>query len=829
MAFDLGTLIYKLSLDNKEFVADLKKASVSMGAFGKKAIDVGKMLTTRLTLPIAGLGVAALLSASKLESAGRKFATAFKFAEEEASESVKNLTENFNLSNTEATKLLANTGDLFKGFGAASGKALELSNEVQELAAALAAADTQGRSVEEASRAVTAATLGETEAMKSWGVVLRQVDIDQKQLENGTSDLVGQEKLLERAQLTINLAMEQSSDAISSFADNQDTAANKTKKLVATLDDTAAAFGTILLPLVKDVIDESTNLVEWFGELSTSNKELIVTLAGIAAAAGPVSIGIGAISTAMAFLAANPIVAVAIGLAGVAAGFAVLINIRKEREIGQLADQFGELQESMDTGSNSIADFNENMRGAKKELEQLVGQASNFGELDVDELVEGVFALTDKYELTNEAMLNLIETTTGYEDALDPIIDEVREILKAEDELVESEKQAVIEAEKLANAESDITKELEDQTAAAKEKARIEQTYIESREKVLSVLESEKSEYEKIQDQIAELEATKWATGQLEEDRLRAISILSDRMAKLSTEEVQAAFEARQAEVDAEQEQADKILAIQIEAGIKSQEDGDLRALKDAERRQASIDAIVGAAMTISSLVSGIQSQALANSRALTAEFLALNEDEIDSLESKEETEEGLSDKEQKRLNELNEQKKDLAKEQYERQLEAFKTNQALSIVNTIITGAEAAINAFNSLSVIPVVGPGLGIAAAALIAGLTVKQVQLISQQVPPPPPKLAEGGLINPSVGGTHAIIGEAGSPEAVIPLNDAFFERLASAAQGSTTGSAGNSSGGGSGTQINIILDGKIIGTSTVDLINNRQLFINARSVV
>jgi hypothetical protein len=87
----------------------------------------------------------------------------------------------------------------------------------------------------------------------------------------------------------------------------------------------------------------------------------------------------------------------------------------------------------------------------------------------------------------------------------------------------------------------------------------------------------------------------------------------------------------------------------------------------------------------------------------------------------------------------------------------------------------------------------------------------------------------LINPSVGGTHAIIGEAGSPEAVIPLNDAFFERLASAAQGSTTGSAGNSSGGGSGTQINIILDGKIIGTSTVDLINNRQLFINARSVV
>lgn len=60
----------------------------------------------------------------------------------------------------------------------------------------------------------------------------------------------------------------------------------------------------------------------------------------------------------------------------------------------------------------------------------------------------------------------------------------------------------------------------------------------------------------------------------------------------------------------------------------------------------------------------------------------------------------------------------------------SFEQSQKLSIAQTIVAGANAAINAFNSLAVIPVVGTALGAIAAAGVAVLTAKQVQVIKSQ---------------------------------------------------------------------------------------------------
>ena len=135
----LGELIFQLGLDDTKFNTQLNTADKKMKAFGESAKKVGSTLTKNLTVPIAGLGVAALKLASDFEVSSRKFSKAFEGASSEANSAVNDLNKNYGIAISQSTELLAFTGDLLKGFGASSTEALGLSTEVQKLAASLSA------------------------------------------------------------------------------------------------------------------------------------------------------------------------------------------------------------------------------------------------------------------------------------------------------------------------------------------------------------------------------------------------------------------------------------------------------------------------------------------------------------------------------------------------------------------------------------------------------------------------------------------------------------------------------------------------------------------
>jgi hypothetical protein len=97
---------------------------------------------------------------------------------------------------------------------------------------------------------------------------------------------------------------------------------------------------------------------------------------------------------------------------------------------------------------------------------------------------------------------------------------------------------------------------------------------------------------------------------------------------------------------------------------------------------------------------------------------------------------------------EFNKKKDQLEKEAalatYKVEKEAFETNKKFSIVQTIIDTAELAVKAYKALAGIPIVGPGLGIAAAAAAVIFGNEKINAIRDQVGPQPPALAEGGII-------------------------------------------------------------------------------------
>lgn len=254
-----------------------------------------------------------------------------------------------------------------------------------------------------------------------------------------------------------------------------------------------------------------------------------------------------------------------------------------------------------------------------------------------------------------------------------------------------------------------------------------------------------------------------------------------------------------------------------IDATLEAEKEAAAERLRIEQELQRNILATV---QFVGSQLSAILTQRVANARSASEEFLSINQAEITSLEAKAESEEGLTEDEKLRLEELNQQKKELAQEQYDREIEAFKANKILKIAETIQTGASAAIAAYGALAGIPLVGPALGVVAAASVATLTGVQVGLIAAQDPPPAPSFANGGIVPGRPSNVDNTVANVASGELVAnqPQKDRMLMEFL------------NGGGSGSGNVIhNVVnLDGKAIIDFMTKASKNRTFITSAGSV-
>jgi hypothetical protein len=401
MADVLGSLFVQLKADDTDLVSSIDGAEQSIQGTAKRLTDIGGKLTAAVTIPIVGIGAALVKVASDAEEVENKFRTAFRGIEDQATQSAQALAESYGLSNTEAQKLLANTGDLLKGFGATSQEALDLSEQVQQLAADLGSYNNLPTA--QASEAITKALLGERESLKSLGVVVSEEAVKRQLAINGTDELTGQLLLQAKAQATLQLITQQSGDAIGDFSRSSDSAANQLKILQGEFVDLAVDIGELLLPVAKDIISFARDIVEGFANLSVGNQQLILTLAGIAAAAGPVIASIGAISGALTFLAANPITLVIGALAGLVIAYQAYQN-EQEENLRLTVEQQEENLKLADT-QNKLAQ--ENQKSARA-IDTLIESGKNVDEVLKDNK-QFVDDLEEAYpELTRRVLENAV-------------------------------------------------------------------------------------------------------------------------------------------------------------------------------------------------------------------------------------------------------------------------------------------------------------------------------------------------------------------------------------------------------------------------------------
>lgn len=85
------------------------------------------------------------------------------------------------------------------------------------------------------------------------------------------------------------------------------------------------------------------------------------------------------------------------------------------------------------------------------------------------------------------------------------------------------------------------------------------------------------------------------------------------------------------------------------------------------------------------------------------------------------------------------------------------------ALANIAVNTAQGSVAAYSALAGIPIVGPGLGLAASLAIGAHGLERSAEVAGI------QLAEGGIVKARPGGVRAIIGEGGRDEAVIPLED------------------------------------------------------------
>jgi hypothetical protein len=290
-------LVIEVIGEASKFVKSLNDAEEKSKSFGDKVTDAGKKMTAFATVPIVGFLGAATKAAADDAAAQESLAKTLANTAGNSAALAKQVEGYI----TAAQKVSTFTDDDLRP---AFENLVRVTNNAQDannlLTVAMDVAAAKHIDLATASQAVAKAHEGNFAAVNK--LVPGLVDVKDKTL-------------------TAEQAMGQLASTFGgSAAAATDTAAGKAQMMQRDLGELTESIGTALLPTLNSLIGVIRPLIDWFQNLSSGTQKMIV-FAGLAVAAiGPMIGAVTALSGAMAFLAANPVVLVIAAVAALAAG-----------------------------------------------------------------------------------------------------------------------------------------------------------------------------------------------------------------------------------------------------------------------------------------------------------------------------------------------------------------------------------------------------------------------------------------------------------------------------------------------------------------------------
>lgn len=267
------------------------KADDKMQKLSDRAVAAGKKMSLYVTAPIlAAAGASIKLGMDAVESRNL-FEVSMGAMTQAADRWSANLSDKMGINRYESQRLIGTFNVMLKSLGQNEEAAFDMAKGMAELGYDMASFF--NLEPEEAFDKLRAAITGETEPLKRLGIVVNETTIKQWALNNG---MIKQGQVLTESQKIVaryNVIMERTAAAQGDMARTLDSPANKLRILKSRITETATEIGIKLLPAFEKILGHVEKAVKWFSDLSDANQKQIMTLAGIAAAAGPVLITFG--------------------------------------------------------------------------------------------------------------------------------------------------------------------------------------------------------------------------------------------------------------------------------------------------------------------------------------------------------------------------------------------------------------------------------------------------------------------------------------------------------------------------------------------------------
>ena len=342
MASD-GSVIIDTKINTDGVDDGMKSIQSKMKSVGSAMTDFGGKMSLAVTAPLTALGGKMVSAASDMEENINKVDVAFGKSADGVKAWADTATESFGLSKNQALEATSLFGDMATSMGLPQDAAANMSTSLAGLAGDLASF--KNIDIEQAMTALNGVFTGETESLKTLGIVMTETNL--KQFAEDAGLVYDEMSQAEKVQLRYAYVMETTKNAQGDYARTADGTANSMRTLQASFDNLIAILGESLLPAITPIIQFITDLLQKFSELDPKTQKVIVIIGAVLAAIGPVVSVIGGIISVVSTLipiitavvsALNP-VTLAIG-AVIAAIVLLIKNWDAVKETMQKFDDF---------------------------------------------------------------------------------------------------------------------------------------------------------------------------------------------------------------------------------------------------------------------------------------------------------------------------------------------------------------------------------------------------------------------------------------------------------------------------------------------------------
>ena len=304
----LREVITRLGYDVDE--GNLKKYNSQLKAISKNAKDYGRQMQMMGAKFAIGLSVPIALMSKKMVKAGSdaqethsKYSVVFSGIRDESSKTAQSLSRDFGIAQSSAEKFIGDTGDVLTGFGFSQKEALKISNRVQRLALDLDSLQNLEGGAKQASDSLTRGLLGERESMKTLGIAILEKDVKARIALMTSKGQTFQTERQAKAVATLQIAVEQSKNAIGDVSRTWNDYANVERRWGESRKKMWEEYGAILLPIAKKILIFSTSMIDKMTNLSDGWKKFILVLGGFLFVIGPILLALGTMLTIFGSLA----------------------------------------------------------------------------------------------------------------------------------------------------------------------------------------------------------------------------------------------------------------------------------------------------------------------------------------------------------------------------------------------------------------------------------------------------------------------------------------------------------------------------------------------